>query len=100
MRHDEFRIGLEFWCGGRRWRCTDLGSRVVVAICLESHHVEEVVNSSETPRTMTTRAVADDESWFEGPPYAVAEYVFDEHSIKDCRLTADQDGDSHCGNDV
>jgi hypothetical protein len=100
MRHDEFRIGLEFWCGGRRWRCTDLGSRVVVAICLEPHHVETVVSSPETASTRTTRTVADDESWLEGPPYAVPEEVFDEHSIEDCRLTADEDGESHYGHDV
>ena len=36
MRREDFRIGLEFWCDGRRWRCIDLGTRVVVAVCLEA----------------------------------------------------------------
>ena len=29
MQHQAFQIGLEFECGGRRWRCTDLGTRTV-----------------------------------------------------------------------
>jgi hypothetical protein len=54
MRHEAFQIGLEFECGGRRWRCTDKGTRTVIAIALE--HPE-------------------DPSWYNGPPYAVAETV-------------------------
>ena len=39
MRHDEFKIGMEFYCGSKRWRCTDVGSRVIAAICIEAHEV-------------------------------------------------------------
>jgi hypothetical protein len=35
MTHAEFAIGREFTCGGKRWRCTDIGTRVIVVICLE-----------------------------------------------------------------
>jgi hypothetical protein len=35
MAHGDFSIGSEFTCGGKRWRCTDVGTRVIVAICLE-----------------------------------------------------------------
>jgi hypothetical protein len=35
MRLSDFHIGLEFWMSGSHWRCTDVGSRVVVAIKLE-----------------------------------------------------------------
>lgn len=62
MRYDEFKIGDEFTCGGKRWRCTDTGTRVIVAICLSDH----------------------DESWFAGPPYATGELVFDEDDIAAC----------------
>ena len=78
MKLGEFRIGVEFWCGGRRWRCTDVGTRVVVGISLEPHEVVTEVDGTLT-NTMT-----DDESWLNGPPYAVAEEVFDEYSINDC----------------
>jgi hypothetical protein len=90
MRHGDFRIGMEFWCGGRRWRCTDVGTRVVVAICLEPHEVVTVARKPGGPST-TTRVIATDASWFAGPPYALAEEVFDEHSIEDCTLLSDAD---------
>ena len=68
MEHAEFIIGGEFWCGARRWRCTDLGTRVVVAICVSG------------------KEVAADPSWLRGPPYALAESVFDESDIKVCTI--------------
>jgi hypothetical protein len=46
MKHSDFRIGLEFWCGQKRWRCTDVGTRIITAISLESHEVVEL----STPR--------------------------------------------------
>ncbi len=63
MKHREFHIGLEFECGDRRWRCTDIGTRTVIAICLEHN---------------------DDPSWYNGPPYTVAEIVFDEYDMEGC----------------
>lgn len=64
MTHSDFSIGLEFICGGKRWRCTDVGTRTVAAICLSDH--------------------PEDASWFNGPPYAVAETVFDEYDFEGC----------------
>ncbi|MFW5750757.1 MAG: hypothetical protein ACOCZK_03815 [Planctomycetota bacterium] len=64
MEHADFSIGCEFRCGGKRWRCTDRGKRTVTAICLSDH--------------------ADDPSWFNGPPYAVVESVFDEYDFAAC----------------
>lgn len=34
----------------------------------------------------TTEVVTDDPSWFIGPPYTVAEQVFDEFDIEGCSL--------------
>jgi hypothetical protein len=81
MRHDEFRIGGTFWCGGRQWRCTDIGTRTIAAI-----RVDRVEVGSSTPgrRRTLTRAEAEAEGWFNGPPYAVAESVFDEDEIEGC----------------
>ena len=58
MKLSGFNIGQSFFCGDKEWRCTDVGTRVVTAICLSDHE--------------------DDPSWFNGPPYAVAEHSFDE----------------------
>ena len=63
MRHDAFSIGVVFRCGGKSWRCTDVGTRTVVAIALD--HPE-------------------DPSWYDGPPYAVVEMVFDEEDRQAC----------------
>ncbi len=64
MKFDEFNIGTEFKCGDCIWRCTDKGTRTIVAICLSDY--------------------VDDLSWFNGPPYAVGEEVFDEDDFEIC----------------
>lgn len=90
MRRSEFTIGQEFWCGGKRWRCTDIGTRVITAICLEPHEVVTLVRSErpgEAPRK--ERHITDDPSWHIGPPYAIEEWVFDEYDMAGCSLTAD-----------
>jgi hypothetical protein len=74
IRHDEFAVGGIFWCSGYKWRCTDIGSRVITAIKLDRE---------------------DDPSWYNGPPYGVAEGVFDEYDIEGCtREPAPDDGAS------
>lgn len=65
MQKAEFQIGTEFYTGAGRWRCTDVGLRTIMAIKLEHD---------------------DDPSWYNGPPYAVAEHVFDENDIEACAL--------------
>jgi hypothetical protein len=62
MKKQDFRINYEFYTASGKWRCTDIGSRVIVAIRLDKA----------------------DESWFNGPPYAVPEYVFDENDFGGC----------------
>ena len=69
MIHDEFRIGLEFWIGHKKFRCTDVGSRTVIVI----------------------RPTLFDDSWDNGPPYACEELVLDEYDLPACRLTEDSE---------
>jgi hypothetical protein len=63
MRLDDFSIGDVFLCGDRRWKCTDIGTRVIVAVSMDDH---------------------EDSSWLNGPPFAVAEVVFDEFDVEAC----------------
>lgn len=63
MRHSDFEIGLTFVCDDHRWRCSDIGIRTIVAFRLDHE---------------------DDPSWYNGPPYAVAEVVFDEYDQEGC----------------
>lgn len=94
MKHGEFQIGAEFWCGGKRWRCTDLGSRVIVAISLEPHEVADQMPSDDgvSPGRLERR-VTGDPSWLAGPPYMVVETVFDEYDLPACTLTKDMTED-------
>jgi len=92
MDHSQFHIGLDFWCGCKRWRCSDVGSRVVVAISLEPHEVVRLEVDPRDPAKRTEhKCVTDDPSWFNGPPYGIVEHVFDEDSIVACALTKDEE---------
>ena len=86
MKHEEFRIGGAFWCGGRQWRSTDVGTRTIAAIRING--VEIGGTSPELRRTLN-QAAAEAEGWFNGPPYAVAEIVFDEYDIEGCSLSTE-----------
>jgi len=93
MRHEDFQIGGVFWCGGRQWRCTDIGTRVITAIRLD--HVDVASTAPERRRTLD-RSEAEAEGWFNGPPYAVNEVVFDEYDIEGCSLESEPDDDALC----
>ncbi|MCW6037448.1 hypothetical protein K4A83_14370 [Spirulina subsalsa FACHB-351] len=66
MKHADFFVGCEFRTDGGVWRCTDIGTRTIIAIRISDY---------------------DDTSWFNGPPYAVCETVFDENDLEACTLT-------------
>jgi hypothetical protein len=85
MKHTDFKIGDVFNCNGRQWRCTDIGTRTIVAIRIDS--VKVASNAPEVRRALTTTE-AEAEGWFNGPPYAVAEVVFDEDDIEGCSMIA------------
>lgn len=61
------KIGSHFKNGGGEWIVTDIGSRTLTAIKLEPE-------------------MKDDPSWLAGPPYAVAEFVFDEDDFSSIEI--------------
>lgn len=85
MDVSEFRIGLEFWCSGKLYRCTDVGSRVVVAIRIDEVTIATHSDGIATERTMG-RQEAEQMGWFNGPPYGGVEIVFDEYDLEACAL--------------
>lgn len=87
MNHSDFKIGTLFRSGHgfAEWRCTDVGTRVITAIRLD--RVEKCVMENGEKKTIIMRFTqARDEGWFNGPPYAVHETVFDEDDMEDCEL--------------
>jgi hypothetical protein len=87
MRHAGFRIGAEFRCAGRLWRCTDIGTRTIVAIRVD--RVE--VGGSPPLRRTRSGAETEAEGWFRGPPYAVLKSVFDENDLEACAPGPEQE---------
>ena len=84
-------IGDTFWCGDRQWRCTDIGTWTFTAIRIDA---VEVGGTGPASRRSLTHAEAEAEGWFNGPPYAVAEVVFDEHDQEGCSLEPDLSDDA------
>ena len=68
MKHKDFEIGKKFLMSGKKYVCTDIGTRVVVVI--EIGHIME-----------------SDSSWYkDGPPYAACELVLDEYDFEVCEI--------------
>ena len=86
MKYSEFVIGGTFWCSDQQWQCTDIGTRTIIAMRIDP--VEVGSNVPELRRTLT-RAEAEKEGWFKGPPYAGAEVVFDEDYMLACSREPD-----------
>ena len=87
MNHSDFVIDLEFWCGDKHWRCTDVGTRVIIAICLEPREMVRLGLDREDSTSRTeTRYTSTELRDLNGPTYAVVESVFDEYSIQGCNL--------------
>ena len=96
MTLDRFAIGREFLCGVRRWRCTDIGTRIVAAILVdpEAEMTFMRMERGRKPEPYTlTGAQAAAEGWFDGPPYAVVEHAFDEYDLEGCEPVGNTNGD-------
>ena len=65
MQHGDFTIGLEFLYGVRR-RCTDIGTRVVVAIRLDRTEVCTLDDWGKTEGRTTSRFLDQTEAAREG----------------------------------
>lgn len=91
MKHNAFSIGLKFWSGDKRWQCTDVGTRVITAICLEPREmVRSEVDSNDKTKRIQTAFVSNDPRDLDGPPFGVAECVFDEYDIEACSMRREE----------
>ena len=92
MELSDFAIGETFWTHVGALRCTDVGTRVVVAVKLGPREVSRAESVDGGLRI--TKRIDDDPSRLNGPPYAVEEVVFDENELLGCfRTEAEMLGD-------
>ena len=82
MKLQEFKIGETFWCSGRQYRCTDVGTRVVLGIRIDG--LFQIAHAPEGTTDWISYEQAKEQGWFNGPPYAVSEHVFDEDDLSAC----------------
>ena len=85
MELSDFAIGETFWTHAGAFRCTDIGTRVVVAVKLGPREIGRAEKVDGELRI--TKRIDDDPSWLNGPPYAVEEVVFDENELLGCFRT-------------
>lgn len=82
MKPYDLNIGDEFvMANGWRWRVTDIGTRVVIAIRIQPL-VLQSKRDGKIRREEISEIEAEHYGWFDGPPYAVAEQVFDEFDLE------------------
>ena len=79
MKHGEIAIGCHFRCNGNRSLCTDVGSRVIVAVRADTAEIAVTENgvTRREVREVTQQDLA-------APPYNLAEHVFDEDDMQGC----------------
>jgi hypothetical protein len=86
MQLSEFTISGTFWCSGRQRRCTDIGTRTAIAIRID---IVDVGGANPELQRTLSQAEAEADGGFNGPPYAVAEVVFDEDDMPACSPSHD-----------
>lgn len=89
MKKEEFVVGMKFRRGTKLWLCTDIGSRVITAVCLSLCKYNDWGRSLsvEIQDRAWDRVQRDlDPSWIGVPPYTLLEHVFNENDIKECEF--------------
>lgn len=84
MKFLDFQIGKEFKWLDKRHICTDIGTRVIVAICVESTVITTFKDGVITKKTIAYDEIIKD-GWHIGPPYAMTEIVIPKDIIHECK---------------
>jgi hypothetical protein len=94
MDLSEFKIGENFYRSGRAFRCTDIGSRVVIGVPLQATRGRASITDGVMGAPVI-EPLSEEETlrggWLNGPPYALAEMVFDEDDLEDCTVEPEID---------
>jgi hypothetical protein len=85
LQANDFEIGTYFTNGWALWLCTDVGSRIIAGIRVDRVETATLRDGVRTNGSVDARR---DPSWLSGPPYKIAEMVFDEDDLVELRLIA------------
>jgi hypothetical protein len=92
--HSDFSIGVFFRCAEELWRCTDVGTRTVVAVQWTNTYLR--MRSADTGQEYALLGPFDlrreKQDWTKGPPYLLAEQVFDENDFSAMELVPAEPG--------
>jgi hypothetical protein len=77
MKHKDFKIGHSFYLNNRKYLCTDMGKRTIIAV--QADYTD--VTTSRNGRTSTRKQILTPKL-IGNPPYWLAEIVFDEYDIE------------------
>lgn len=91
MKHSDFKLGTEFTTdNGRRWKVTDIGTRTIIAIMIDHVQIGGVLVKDGLTEPFDIEIISSAEAkakgWFNGPPYALSENVFNEDDIESCNI--------------
>lgn len=91
IKPEHFKIGQIFWCAGNKWKCTDIGTRVIVAISLEPQTLISSSPNPENPKIhIQTEFTTSEPYVYDGPPYMILETVFDEDDLQGCYFNPEE----------
>lgn len=88
MNKNEFYVGLCFYMAGSKYRVTDIGQRVVIAIKLQLRFEATKYNPSRGEHVAYYKEVG--ESYYSGHPSCYIEFVINEYDMHTCSLTKEE----------
>ena len=80
----DFKIGEVFHYQNHTWKCTDIGTRTISAICLSEVWVTRTRANTHVKERVRLEPSQIDAKRFDGPPYRVQEQIFDDRVFKFC----------------
>ena len=88
MLPNQFKVGDAFTNRRALFRCTDIGSRVVIGIPIDRAEIVEMRNGVQSRCIVDLRK---EPSRLIGPPYGLGELVFDEYDLDTVCLVSEAD---------
>ncbi len=89
MKLKQIRINQHFWMSGKKYLCTDVGTRTIAAIRWDLNEKIPMIEGRYKGKKLITKKVMRKRKLedFNGPPYHVVEIVIDEYALESCTIS-------------